>query len=653
MSEDLQLHTFASDNGVQTSFIGVDGQPHTASPDTLRSILSSRGLLKDGESLRQATQRQELKVRSQLLEPVVLWQPGFSTFRFSLNCPSNENLSIHIEFESKSQLRFGLNCPDVSLEEAKPDNKSSATHRITIPVAIPMGYHKLTLTFGRTEASTLIICAPATAFPFPANNWALFAPLYGLRKGPASSFATYSDLAQLAKYSGEHNRGLVATLPLLATFCREPVEASPYRPISRRFWNELYLDLEKVPELSHCEAARKLLQSSGYAATSVELGQASSIDYLAIAAHRRKVLTLLVESVSNCPVRRKEMHDAFAGDPEALRYARFRADEERLGRDSKRWDKADVQQNPAGEDFHLYLQWQTKNQLNDCATFAQEHGSGLYLDLPVGVHPSGFDTFENPDLYATAMNIGAPPDALAPSGQNWMLPPELPSQARRSGYSAFRKVLEENMKVASVLRIDHVMGFQRLFWIPDGMPASAGAYVENYSEELFAIACLESQRHRCALVGEDLGTVAPSVRQEMHSRQVARMYVDQLSSDEDSIPVGCVASLNTHDTETFAASCENQSDTPAPGERLRKRLKELAASDAALLLLTLEDFWLEKRPQNIPGTSKGNWQRPLAKNLQEIVADEDFQSLLSMIAKSRLEGQLPPQSQPSDTKSKQ
>jgi 4-alpha-glucanotransferase len=284
--------------------------------------------------------------------------------------------------------------------------------------------------------------------------------------------------------------------------------------------------------------------------------------------------------------------------------------------------------------YHLYVQWLASEQIEALSKEAGNKGLQLYFDLPLGVHPDGYDVWRERRLFALGVSAGAPPDAVFTTGQNWHFPPLHPERMREEGYRYIIACLRHHLRQGKILRIDHVMGLHRLFWIPDGMDASQGVYVRYPSDELYAILSLESHRHQAVLVGEDLGTVPPEVRPAMRRHGLYRMYVAQYEAVTNHrralrpIPANCIASLNTHDMSPFAAFWQGLDNREAVVTFLRDNgwLKEpmadtsailraflafLSASRAWGLLVNLEDLWLETRPQNIPGTSKEypNWQR--------------------------------------------
>jgi alpha-1,4-glucan:alpha-1,4-glucan 6-glycosyltransferase len=341
---------------------------------------------------------------------------------------------------------------------------------------------------------------------------------------------------------------------------------------------------------------------------------------------------------------------------------------------------------PADRDYHLYVQWIAGEQLAGAAARARAHGPGLYLDLPVGVHPEGYDVWREPSLYTRAVSVGAPPDPLAPQGQDWGFPAIRPSALVSGGAHHVIEYVRHHMQHAGVLRVDHFMGLERLFWIPSGMKSKEGAYVRYPREILHAILCLESIRNRTIVVGEDLGTVPHGMRERMARRGFLRMHVTQTELTSSAghalggAPASAVASFGTHDMPLFAAfqsgadldtwqaigvlPPDQAEAARAARERTRREFETeltsrglvrpsaskedlhrgmqlaLASGNAAITMATLEDLWLEDRPHNIPGTltEHANWRRRSTRSLDDIASSDSLRELFRSIDRARRGG---------------
>lgn len=522
-------------------------------------------------------------------------------------------------------------------------------------VELPIGYHTLHTDGGATAA---VLAAPARCWtPDPEPRaWGAFAPLYAVRteRSVAHGGADLGDLRAAVQWTADRGGAAFGTLPLLASFLdREPVDPSPYLPVSRRFWNELYLELD----------------APGDAALAAELAELRDVDYGRLAALRRR----LIAARAADPAIRDELEQWAAANPDVDEYASFRAVCERRREPWACWPERlpAVDVDPDARRYHLYAQREMRRQLEALAATEHERGCALYLDLPVGAHPDGFDTWREGDAFCRGVAAGAPPDGMFAGGQDWGLPPLHPERPRAGGHSYLAACVREHLRYAGALRIDHVMGLHRLFWVPTGMTALDGAYVYYATDEQFAVLAIESHRAQARIVGEDLGTVPDEVRHEMEQRRVARIYVAQFSmrwdGGLDAPPASSVASVNTHDIPPLAGFWDGVDidarvklglidEDAARGERegrqhlvrgfaadpqaaLAKIVRELAPSEAWLVLLNLEDLWGERRAQNQPGTTSidyPNWRHKLHYTLEQLApGGEGPHALLDELAAAR------------------
>lgn len=281
---------------------------------------------------------------------------------------------------------------------------------------------------------------------------------------------------------------------------------------------------------------------------------------------------------------------------------------------------------------HLRAQYQMSKQMRALASSAR-----LYLDFPLGVHRNGYDVHRYPHCFVEGVSVGAPPDSFFPKGQNWGFPPLDPEGIRKDRYEYFRAAIRHHVSHASVLRLDHVMGLHRVYWIPEGKDATEGHYVHYRSEELYAIVILESVRHRCAIVGEDLGTVPKYVPAAMQRHGLRRMFVVQYEAADRKSPLPeppreCVAYVNTHDMPPFASWWK---DTATRDDALQSILLFLAESQAEIVLVNLEDLWGETEPQNVPGQPEKSWKQRFRLSLEEARQDPRVRRILRSVGEAR------------------
>jgi len=534
----------------------------------------------------------------------------------------------------------------------------------------------------------MILSAPSRVFPpdrrFRERSWGLFLPLYTARSDRSWGTGDFTDLRNLLGRTRELGGELFGTLPLNACYLETPYAPSPYTPASRLFWNELFLDLEALPEFACCPAARSQVASPRFQEERAALYAASQVDYRRSIALKRSVLEPLAETFWNGGGCKEPAFLEFLRNDRYLAdYAAFRAETERRGRPWKYWDVPPgsaplaTARDSKEARYHIYSQWAARRQLSGL--------DGLYLDLPLGVHAEGFDTWVEPDLFGHGMSVGAPPDRFFTGGQNWLFPPLLPEPNRQDRYRYFRETVRRQCRFASLLRIDHVMGLHRQFWIPGGAEPEDGAYVSYPAEEYYAVLAIESHRERCAVVGEDLGTVPPGVREAMERHQVHRLFVGQFQVEPHRTgrpPAGSLAALNTHDLRPFLgflrsrdiddrvengllaageADREKRSRAQAVGRLARTLLEDrfldaaspeaedfpercldawiraLGAGPARFVLVNLEDLWLEEEPQNIPGTDfdRPNWVQRATLSLEEIFASDSIVKILRRLESTR------------------
>ncbi len=453
---------------------------------------------------------------------------------------------------------------------------------------LPLGWHELRVEIGSVVTGSTLISAPSKAWSpevgagIPSQGadgrvrpWGVFAPLYALRSDKDWGVGDLADLATLQRWTHDRGGQVVATLPLLATYLDRPFEPAPYRPVSRLFWNELFLDVDSLVTSGCCTAARQLVSSAAFQQELSELRAMPNVDYRRAMALKRMVLEELAQRFFADPGSAwRQAFEAFVRDrPEAEGYARFRAATERMGTDWREWPAAHRHRPPESDDFdesarlyHLFCQWQMEEQLGDVSGKGGCEASGapgltaagLFLDMPLGVHSGGYDAWRWPSLFVDGVSGGAPPDDFFALGQDWNFLPLHPERTRHDGHRYFAASMRQQMRHARYLRLDHVMSLHRLFWVPEGCRPEDGAYVGYPAEELYAVLCVESHRHRTVLVGEDLGTVPPEVRPTMRRHGLLRTWVLQsslrkrLKDPLGKIPPHAVASINTHDMFPFA-----------------------------------------------------------------------------------------------------
>lgn len=609
------LYQEAEAAGLQTEYTTAEGAERKADPESLRMLLQR--LEGDAEP------------ESRYAEPVaVLWN-GKGTIRFRTSLPRKARLYL----EDEAGELFAVNF------------KSTGSVTEVEVSALPLGYYQAILETANGTEEFLLICAPQKCYSVfgQESAWGAFAPTYSLRSKTSWGAGNLSSLGEFATWVSDRGGKVACTLPLLDCFLNKPFcEPSPYAPATRLFWNEFYIDIERLPELAANREAQQLVKSGKFQKEISSLRARELVDYGKEYQLRKRVLRLLARNFQ--PPAKTRFDE----------YAKFRAACDYY---NKPWSEWPSKVTYREEDYlyYLYVQTAVNRQMAELVGNIKSRGSYLFLDLPVGVHPAGYDVWKHRDLFVRNVSVGAPPDAFFTKGQNWGFAPLNPKALRNSGYKYLREYLGFLMGATGLMRIDHVMGLHRLYCVPNGMEATKGVYLRYNSEEQFAILALESWKHKCAVVGENLGTVPIAVNKAMKRHGVRGMYVFQFSVNAKKKPItpppaNSVAYVNTHDMPTFQGfatgkeielrqslgllsrkdAAQAKADRKKIVAALKKYLKRdsliesvfsyLAKSKAELVICNLEDFWGELNAQNVPGTitQHPNWRRRTKYTLEEI-----------------------------------
>ncbi len=576
--------------GVEVQYEDVDGKVHAADPEVLATVVDV--LAADAERWRETTVPHVHVVGAPAAPVVVAAGSGREeTVADAAIVVEGADHAVHI------------------------DRGADGDVVVHLPDDLPVGCHDLIVATSTGDHRCLVV-VPPHAMPGldPAHRWsALFAPAYALWEthDPLPSFA---HLGRLASAIREHGVDMVATLPIYATFLDDPYDPSPYSPISRLHWNEVYLADGGLPEAP-------------------VPGASEMVDWRLLAERRRQQLLDAAEALDGDGAARLDRF--VASHPDVAHYARFRA-----GRDGRGAGDALVERS------HQLAQMLCTEQLSE---LANGDGAGLSLDLPIGSHPDGYERWAHPELFAPATAVGAPPDTFFREGQNWGFPPQLPGAMRASGYDLWRRMIERAGSHCALLRIDHVMAVHRLWWVPDGVSADRGVYVRVPRDEVLAVIAATAASTGVGVVGENLGTVPPEVGDALDRWGVLGMYEEQFHMGGDAfadVPTDAVAGVRTHDMAAFAAFA---AETDLGGYRSLLSaagvdpqvplydavLARLAASGARMAVADLDDLREETRPHNLPGrVVPGIWQRRLDRPLNDVLADPTVARRLDLLGRT-------------------
>lgn len=690
-----RLRELAADVGIVDSYRATDGAWVETSDDARVALLAAMGIAADTEARAHAAAEQRRRERS-WLTPARVDRIGAVRNR-EIPLPPAGKPGARLEWE-------------VAIDDESGGRRSfagvvvagSGRRTLRVPACEEHGLYRVEVRWQTARAAgsgqQLWIVAPRLAVSpqeklGDARHFGICANLYSVRDG-RSAIGDLTTLTRLCRWAAGQGAAFVGVNPLNAIRARGD-EVSPYSPTSRLYRSELYLDLDAVPEMEQSAAARALAATSDV--------HAAMLDYATIGTHKLAVLRHLHACFrrrhQSQATGRGEAYRAFVarGGEELHGFALFRALDdhfETAQRGTHGWRSwPAAYRDPAGPavrrfaaehadaiDFHCYVQFELDRQLAACARSASRAGLGLGLvqDLPIGAVPSGCEDWLHRDLFCRDASVGAPPDSFFAGGQNWGLSPIDPTASLDRRLAYWQRLLRAAFAHAGALRVDHVMGLVRQFWIPKGMSPSHGAYVRMPAEELFAVLALESSRAGAVVIGEDLGTVPDEVPRLMRRWGILSTKVLYFECGEagsyrapSAYPSGCLLTANTHDLATLAgfecgrdlelhhaagvlddeqraeqvldrraAVAVLRRQTRAPGGRsLMAAVYEfLASSRARLLGVALDDLAGEIDPVNLPGVPirrYPSWQRRMGRTLREIARRPEVQATLTALRRVR------------------
>ncbi|WP_296255870.1 4-alpha-glucanotransferase [uncultured Enterobacter sp.] len=685
--ESKRLDSAAQAAGISLSYINAHGKPQSIGADTKRRLLD-------------AMHKADAKAS---VAPV----PNVKVFTAGKKMP--------LAVEGRGEFSWLL-----TTEEGH-QHKGHATggKTLNLPAKLPEGYHTLTLTQDDLRFHCRVIVAPKRCYEPQAllegkKLWGACVQLYTLRSDSNWGIGDFGDLKKMLVDVGERGGAFIGLNPIHALYPANPESASPYSPSSRRWLNVIYIDVNALDDFKNSKEAQAWWNLSTTQQALKQARDAEWVDYSTVTALKMAALRLAWKGFSQ---RDDEQMAAFRqfvmqeGESlywqaafDALHAYQVKEDEMRWG-----WPvwpdayqsvdtpevKAFCEKYADEVDFYLWLQWLAYSQFAACWQVSQGYKMpiGLYRDLAVGVAEGGAETWCDRELYCLKASVGAPPDILGPLGQNWGLPPMDPHVMAARAYEPFIDLLRANMQNCGALRIDHVMSVLRLWWIPYGETADHGAYVQYPVDDLLSILALESKRHQCMVIGEDLGTVPVEIVSKLRDSGVYSYKVLYFENDHEktfrapkAYPEQSMAVATTHDLPTLRGYWESGDLTLGktlglyPDEEVLRGLYQdrelskqglldalhkqgclpkraghkaslmsmtstlnrglqryIADSNSALLGLQPEDWIDMAEPVNIPGTSYQykNWRRKLSTTLEKMFADDGVNRLIKDLDKRR------------------
>ena len=734
-TEQALLATLSERAGIAAEYHDINGERHITPDHTKRDILRAMGFQVDSTAaLAVAIKEWDEKPWRRPCDPIRIiheeeaGKPVFCCLALEDGKERSVVVQWQIRDESGEVLQEGEAGPGLAVSEVRfLDEHRHVRVELPAPKSLPLGYYELTIhaegLVGGSTGSMRLIVAPRQCYVPPVLEsdhrlWGLALQLYSLSSGRNWGCGDFSDLNQIVEWAGKSlGAGFVGLNPLHAIRNSVPHHASPYAPLNRLALNELYIDLERLPEFFASEDAQKQYRSPEFQAKLQTLREGRRVDYDAIASAKRTMLDLAYRQflkeaytgtepdVQPQTARAKLLERFIKAEGEALElYAIFQTlDEERRMIQSKtatwnEWPKQFLTPGLAAREygrrhrkrvrFFQYIQWVASEQLKEVRRTAEQAGMpiGLYADLALGAERNGAEAWMYQSVLALDADCGAPPDAFAPAGQNWGLPPVNPIALRDNRYELLIQLLRKNLRYGGAIRLDHVMALCRLFWIPKGKQASEGTYVLYPFEDLLAIIALESVQSKTVVIGEDLGTVPDWVREQLVKGGVFsyRVFYFERRSDgawksPQEYPQQALATVTTHDLPTLTGFWSGEDIQVRAGvgsfrdeearrqvweERQRDKGRILAAlkqegllpggmsNDPAgvpamtpvlcraihsylartpswLVLANLEDGLEEISQTNLPGTVENhpNWRRKYASRVEDILTDARLREL--------------------------
>ncbi|MEZ5187329.1 MAG: 4-alpha-glucanotransferase [Microbacterium sp.] len=702
------LARLADAHGVATEYWSFFGDRVTVPASTLRAVLAAMHVdATTDAAVSAALAEADAAPWRALLPPSLVSRPAARPLLVHVRDGHDVRLIVALEDGSWRDLPIPAQQPTAR----EVDGVTRWRVEVPLPADLPLGWHTVHATetpFGgggegapaAREASMSLVITPERmpdppTRPGRSRGWGLMAQLYSVRSRASWGMGDFADLGDLAAIAGREGADFLLVNPVHAADVTSPIEPSPYRPASRRFLAPLYVRPEDIREVAYLTPTERAVIEAARTPVAASNDDPTRIDRDAVWAAKRVALDAIF--VVPLSAGRQAELDAFAaGEGQPLQdFALWCALEEHYEgaeRPAEAWDidsplvEALRAQLADRVRFHVWLQWICDQQLERAQAAAQASGMaiGVMHDLAVGVHPLGSDAWSLRDMYAQGMAVGAPPDMYNQQGQTWNQPPWLPSALAEAAYAPLRDMIRTLLRHAGALRIDHVIGLFRLWWIPEGLSPAAGTYVRYDHEAMIGVLMLEAQRAGAVLIGEDLGNVEPWVRDYLSARGILGTSVLWFEREGDGFRPpeqyrrSLLATVNTHDLPPTAGYLADEhvalrarlglltrpvedeladadaeraamldllrergliGDAPTEEQTIEALYALLTAAPSQLLGVALVDAVGERRAQNVPGTDLEypNWQIPLAGAdgrvvlLDDLASDPRFRALAAAV----------------------
>jgi 4-alpha-glucanotransferase len=690
------LGRLAAHVGIEPGFRDARGVDVVTSAETQRKLLAAMGVKADSEEDAVMALDRTRNAAALALPPVVVIRPDEGRCRIRMTLPHDvRRIAWRVDLEDGTQRNGTHDLPQLSQTRT-----GAPAQVLCIDLGeLAWGYHRLRVPELGASASLVVTpgkCWLPESFDKGARLWGLAVQLYLLRSEQNWGVGDFADLAKLLEATGYHGCDVIGLNPLHQMMLDSPEQASPYSPLSRLYLNVLYIAVSEAPGYTDSHGLHELVGSAEFQARLAACRAAPNVNYSEVMSLKLQALSILHAAFNGGLPEDQRRFESFRKDRDVSlqRISIFQtlrqhfAQQDPALTDWHNWPdeyqdaSSDAVQRFARDhneeiDFLVWLQWVADEQLAQAARAAENAGMaiGLYRDLAVGCDRSGAETWANPKAFLAGTQVGAPPDIFNPAGQDWGLPPFHPNALREEGYRSFIELIRANMRHAGGLRIDHVMGLQHLYCIPEGCSPAEGAYVGYAIDDLIGILALESHRHRCLVVGEDLGTVPEGFRERLITANILsyRVLFFEQNWDEggfilpEDYPRLGLAVASNHDLPTLVGWWEGRDinlkerlglypsrDEAGYQRDLREKDRAsiveafrseglleahgelsaeqftiaahnfLARSGCALVVAQMDDLLGEADQVNVPGTSvqNPNWRRKYKMTVEEIASSQ-------------------------------
>jgi glycogen debranching enzyme GlgX/4-alpha-glucanotransferase len=708
MADDALIGRLGVAAGIKEEWWALDGTHHRVTPEVTRALLRAMRLPAATASEASATLETMRRERDARPLPWARTLAAGALGNVRLAVPervAGRTLALDLRLEGGGEQRLEFASGELREIERLTINGEQLRH-LTVPLpALPPGHHDVVLADAPDDVCRLIVaaqtCFLSDSLAHDPRPFGLSSHLYAVRHHGDGGVGDFETLSRFCEAAAALRGGVVGINPLHHLFATDRGRASPYQPSDRRFIDPIYMDLPGLIAALPCPRAHAALQQEE--ATISRLRGLSHVDYHSVWRVKRAVLAAAFtdfetsrHSSATGPLRQEFAQFVRNAGQALMAHAVFEVLAERVGgadpalwpmawRDSTSGEVAAFAAANAVEvAFRTWMQWIADRQLAAAAGRAQQAGLGLglYRDLAVGTAPDGGEVWASPRFFAAEVSLGAPPDQFAPDGQVWQLAPFEPHALARSAYAPFTAILAANMRHAGMLRIDHILGFSRQFWVPQGATGRDGAYVEFPLDTFIAITAIESRRAKCTIVGEDLGTVPEGLRERLAAARILSCRVLWFEKDGEAFcaperyPALSVSSLSSHDLPTFVGwtlgrdiEIDRQTgrlDASGAEARLAERGREAqhlrdalrseglqsgdsvvdlmadahafaARTPSALMTVQADDLWEETEPLNVPGTDRerANWRRRQHGATEDLPARDVARRVMAEVERER------------------